>query len=791
MFTESGQFFTSGGGYEIDQSIRFNDNDNAYLIRTNTATPTSTTIWTCSFWVKRATLGTDQYILNAGPFNSGNDFEGFYFMANDTLRVQLTISNSQISDYRTNAVFRDPSAWYHFVIVRNGQSYVVYVNGVAQTFGTSTFGSNPASYVNAATPHEIGNRLDGLQDLDSYLAEFNCVDGQALAPTSFGETNDDGVWIPKAYAGAYGNNGFYITGATAGDLGEDFSGNGNDFTSSGLAANDQVTDTPTENYATYLPLYGAVSHMATFSNGNLTAAGSGVTGRAALASIGPTTGKFYSEFTLDAVGTAVLCRAGVVAVDNLYDPLMFSSGEFAPQINSVYYFANGTRRLNNSDTASWGSTFTTGDVIGVAYDADTGKIWFAKNNTWQSSGDPAAGSNPAATLTTGTPFYFNNHIFNNTWTADFGQSGFEYTPPTGFLALSTSSLLKPVITDGSKYFHSQLYTGTGSSGLAVTNDANAGDFQPDLLWIAPRSNGDNHVFWDVVRGTTKRLKSNSADAQDTDSPAQVTFESDGFDLDTTDANFNGSSRTYVAWQWKTQGAAGSSNTDGSINTTTTSVNTTAGISLSTYTGTGSNATVGHGLGVKPSMVIVKVLSGADNWQVYHEAIGATKYLQLNTTIAAGTASVIWNNTEPTATLISLGNGSGVNQSSATFVAYAFAEVEAFSRFGIYNGNGSTDGSFIYTGFKPAFVMVKRTDSADNWAIYDAARDPINVAEKYLYADTNNTEATFSTAKVDFLSNGFKWRGAVNFGNNSGGTYIYMAWAEHPFANPDGAPATAR
>ena len=153
--------------YTINDSLRFRSSASAFLDRTNTATPTSTTIWTCSFWIKRGTLGTNQYILNAGPFTSGNDFEGFYFMSNDTLRVQLTRGNSQISDYRTNALFRDSSAWYHFVIARNGQAYVVYVNGVAQTFGTSTFGSNPASYVNAATPHEIGNRLDGAQDFET------------------------------------------------------------------------------------------------------------------------------------------------------------------------------------------------------------------------------------------------------------------------------------------------------------------------------------------------------------------------------------------------------------------------------------------------------------------------------------------------------------------------------------------------------------------------------------------------------------------------------------------------
>ena len=489
------------------------------------------------------------------------------------------------------------------------------------------------------------------------------------------------------------------------------------------------------------------------------------------------------------VGTTVLCRVGVSAVANLNDPLMFSSGEFAPQINSVHYFANGTRRLNNSDTASWGSTFTTGDVIGVAYDADTGKIWFAKNNTWQASGDPAAGSDPAATLTTGVPFYFNNQIFNNTWTADFGQSGFEYTPPTGFNALNTANLPTPTIADGSKYFQTTLYTANGSA-LEVNQIGNS-TFQPDFVWVKNRTQASGQMINDAITGPQKFLRADNANAQTTETQGLVSFDADGFSVG-SNGDFNYGTDSFVGWQWLA-GNGTASNTDGSI-TSTVSANTTAGFSIVNYLSNNTaGATVGHGLSQAPDIIITKNRDDERNWGVYHSELGATKAMFLNLTSAASTSSVYYNNTEPTASVFSLGAGSGETNypASDNFIAFCFHEVEGFSRFGIYKGNGSTNGSFIYTGFKPAFVIFKRSDSGDNWAMYDATRDPYNVAGKYLYADTNAAETTYSTAKVDFLSNGFKWRGAVNFGNNSSGTYVYMAFAEHPFGGDGVAPATAR
>ena len=268
------------------------------------------------------------------------------------------------------------------------------------------------------------------------------------------------------------------------------------------------------------------------------------------------------------------------------------------------------------------------------------------------------------------------------------------------------------IDDGSAHFHTQIYTGNGSSGLSITNDANAGDFQPDLLWISPRSNGDNSVIWDSSRTSAKRLKANGTDAEDSDGTALVTFESDGFDLDTTDTNFNGSSRTYVAWQWKANG--GSTTTNDASATSVGSIdsvyqaNTTAGFSVVTYTGTGSAATVAHGLGVKPEWIVIKNRGKDEGWAVYHGANTSapeTDGLSLNSNNATNDDSDYWNDVAPTTTTFSV-SGDDRSGGSYNFVAYVFNSVQGYSKFGSYTGNGDTDGTFVYLGFKPAFLIIK-------------------------------------------------------------------------------------
>ena len=794
----------AGTGYEIDQSILFNTPDSAYMYRTPSSTGNRQT-WTYSLWVKRSALISNR-LFGTGylPNVSNLDLVDIYFNGN-ALSVFMYDSATVRANVSTTALFRDVAAWYHIVFVidttqaTSTNRIKIYVNGVEQVITGTLPALNYNTFANTSgVLNAIGRYLGngGAPDFAGYLSEAHMIDGQALAPTDFGETNDDGVWIPKAYAGTYGTNGFYITGEDSADLGADYSGNGNDFTSSGLTSDDQVTDTPTDNYCTLNPLYGAVSYPATFSNGNLTASGSGGVGRYAISTMGATSGKWYSEVEVDSMSTPVLFRIVVGGWSNLYDPLLFSAGEAAPQINSVLYMGDGRRRINNSDTTSWGATFTTGDVIGVAYDADTGKVWFAKNNTWQSSGNPAAGTNPAATLTTGAPFYSGLNPFDSgTGTVNFGQLGFTYTPPTGFSALSTANLPTPAIADGSKYFQTTLYTGTGST-LEVNQSENS-TFQPDFVWIKKRSGTDRHELEDAVRGASLRLSSDRTDAEDTG--GLTSFDADGFTVDGLYGSSGESGFTYAAWQWLAANGT-ASNTDGSI-TSTVSANTTAGFSVIGYTGNAtSGATIGHGLGVAPAMVITKSRDNGTgrNWAVYHAALGPTKYLELDNTNLANVGSTRWNNTAPSSTVITLGSQQTTNDSGAAMIAYAFAEVEGFSKFGSYTGNGSLDGPFVWCGFRPSFLMVKRTDVASDWFMLDNQRPGYNVigggGVGQLPANLTYAESSLSTyAIVDFLSNGFKVRHDMTYGywNASGGTYIFMAFAEHPFGGDGVAPVPAR
>jgi len=340
----------------------------------------------------------------------------------------------------------------------------------------------------------------------------------------------------------------------------------------------------------------------------------------------------------------------------------------------------------------------------------------------------------------------------------------------------------------SAYFNTKLYTGDGEpAGNAITGVG----FQPDWVWIKERSSSNNHLLFDAVRGVTKSISSNLSSAEVTDAQYLTTFGTDGFTVGPSN-DINEPPSTYASWNWKAGGGAGSSNTDGSINTTSTSVNTTSGFSIVKYTGTGSNASIGHGLGVKPAMIMIKNLeTNGEDWAIYHKSLGGYQYyLKLNST------STVSNNTnrfyaEPTTSVVNIGSVNETNQSGVGFIAYCFAEKQGYSKFGQYEGNGNTDGSFVYTGFKPAFVMMKGIDSggSDNWNTCDNKRVGYNAANWRLYPNATAGENT--TSLVDLLSNGFKLKVSSTDVNADAKTYIFMAFAEHPFVASNGDPATAR
>jgi hypothetical protein len=332
------------------------------------------------------------------------------------------------------------------------------------------------------------------------------------------------------------------------------------------------------------------------------------------------------------------------------------------------------------------------------------------------------------------------------------------------------------------YFTSKLWTGTGSEN-AITGVG----FQPDWVWIKNRTAAEQHRIHDAVRGTNKSISSDTNSSQTTTSQDVMSFNSDGFTLGTeTAVNANG--QNIVGWNWKANGA-GSSNSDGSI-TSTVSANTTSGFSIVKFTGTGSNATVGHGLGVAPRMIIVKSL-GTNNWSVYHGSLGGTKAIFMDITSGSATHVDYWNNTNTTSSVFSIGISSNMNHSSTDMIAYCFGEVQGFSKFSEYVGNGNADGTFIYTGFKPAFIIFKRSSgSGDQWHMFDNKRDGYNFQNNILFPDASSAEQT-SGLPLDILSNGFKLRSTGGDVNGSGETYIYMAFAEEPLVSSNGIPATAR
>jgi len=433
-------------------------------------------------------------------------------------------------------------------------------------------------------------------------------------------------------------------------------------------------------------------------------------------------------------------------------------------------------------------------VIGVALDMDNGKIWFSKNGVFQASGDPVAGTNAAFTNLGGNlvaPWMADdasNELKN--FNMNFGQRPFEKwngsafvanTAPSGFKALCTQNLPPVTIgatstTQANKYIDVTLYTGNNTAGRNITN---SGSFQPDFVWIKNRSGANNHILTDAVRGATKTLFSDSTSAEVTVAGALTAFNSNGFQVgyDGT-AIVNASANNYVGWQWNA-GGSNATNTSGSI-TSTVRANTTSGFSIVTYTGTGANATVGHGLGVAPSMMLVKSRSATFTWRVYHVSIGNGNVLYLSATDASTAESTAWNSTTPTSSVFSVGTGNGTNASAGTYVAYCFAPVAGYSAFGRYTGNNSADGPFVYTGFRPRYVLIKEiTSGSTAWLVVDSARNTYNVVNSPLFP--NNSGAESSATYMDFTSNGFKIRNTFSdLNGTTSQNYIYAAFAEAPF-----------
>ena len=773
MVLSNSQWLANAGAvFEIDQSIRFNEDDSAHLDRTPSSESNRNT-FTFSVWIKRGRLTSHGNILSAG--SNSNDFTFLSFI-NDQI-VFADWNGSYAWQLVSTAVFRDPASWYNIVAKYDDTQSTasdrveIYVNGSKLTaYDTESYPSQNYNNteINSTDEHTIGKQTagSGANDLfDGYMAEIVLVDGTALDASSFGETNSDtGQWVPKDVSGlTFGTNGFRITGADSSDLGQDFSGNNNDFASSGLAAADQVTDSPTNNFWTLNPLDSG----STLANGNLQNKGGSSTNTHAPAF--PTTGKWYVEINCTDINTGTtgahffgICDASVNASQNFSDHATISAGQ-----------ERGGQLKKNNSNSSTGTAVNDGNVVALAFDADNLTLDLFVNNS-------QSGSQITGLTDVEYKLWIQDGGSVTNMQVNFGQTGgFTYTPPTGFIALSTTNLPDPTIADPSAHFQTTVYTGNGtaigSGGLEVNQSGNLSTFQPDWVWAKNRTTGGNeNALYDAVRGVTKVLFSSTAQQQFTVTEGVTSFDSDGFTVGNS-GELNTSGNSHVAWQWKANGA-GSSNSDGSV-TSTVSANTTAGFSICKFNPGGNvNMTFGHGLGVAPRLVIVKNLEDGTNWQVLHLDQGVGNKLFLNSTNAATSDANMWQNTAPTSTVVSMGTAQTTNED---VIAYCFAEIPGYSKISKFVGNGNADGTFVFTGFRPAFLVTKNISSNGNaWPIADNERSPFNLANATLFTNFNNAETT--GYQVDLLSNGFKARTTDNAVNKSGDTIVYWAFAEQPF-----------
>jgi len=771
------------GALQIERSLRFNSSDSAYLSKVFAVAGNRKT-WTWSAWVKRASLATGdhQFLFSAGTTNR---FALFISSANN---IEIHGNGSILRV--TTPVYRDSSAWFHLTCVLNTPDGTtqnrtrLYINGVEVTTWSTNVSitQNDDFDINNTITHEIGRNPDGSNRFfNGYLTNIHFIDGQALDPSSFTETDaTTGQLIPKTYTGSYGTNGFNLLFAdnssnTASTLGKDVSGLSNNWTPNNLsvtagAGNDSLVDSPVNgsqtdtgvggqvggNYCVMNPLKKGDTYL-TLSNGNLDGAwSSGGGAKCVLGTIGMTTGKWYWEMVWNS-GTDAMLGIGTDAI-NLND--------HCGKTNGLAYFRDG-RKATNNVFSSYGSSWTTGDVIGVAFNADNGELTFYKNNTSQGV---------AFTVTTGTTYFPAFGIDGmNSWTTNFGQRAFAYTAPSGFKALNTANLPATLVTKSNTVMDVALYTGNGGT-QSITGLA----FSPDLLWIKARSAGYSHLLADSVRGPLYTLQSDSTSAEQSYGCIN-SFDSAGFTVDldgTIGANNNGT--TFVAWTWDA-GTSTVSNTQGSI-TSQVRANPTAGFSVVTYTGNNQNSqSIGHGLGVAPKLYIIKCRGAAGtNWPVMTTAIdGSLDYLYLNLTNAKGDAG----ETPPTSSLIYIGGvgNSDQNNNGNSHVCYAFAPVVGYSNFGSYTGNGSADGPFVYTGFRPRFIMIKNTSATGYWIMKDTARDPANTMAYHLAANSSDADYyDLSLLALDSLSNGFKVRNNNSGHNTNGNVYVYAAFAESPF-----------
>lgn len=767
--------------FSISQSLRFNDDDSAYLSRTFSA-PTSQNVFTFSTWVKRANISSLQNIFGVSTNYS------FGFPAADTLAV--TIAGT--AQATTAGLWRDPAVWMHIMYVQNGTAITIYMDGDSAATGTGT-----NSAFNTAAAHQIG-AANTSNYLDGYLSDVYFIDGSALTPTSFGETDANGYWRPKAYSGSYGTNGFHLDFAASGDLGNDVSGNNNDWTGNNLDATDQVVDTPTNSYATLSPLSGTTGSP---SNGSLVLTGAGV--QRSYGTIGVLSGKFYWENNIIAVGSGV-----VVGISN-------NKGQLDSDTDRYGYYSVDGHIYDIGDLGAYGNTYTTGDVIGVALDMDNGKLFFSKNDVWQNSGDPVGGTNPARSGLSG---YYNPFVVNASSAninLNFGQNAtssltydssaggyFKYTPPSGFKALSTANLPNPAVDVPKSYFDVFAYKGLGATrkvgSVKVFTTTGSSTWQVpsgvtsiNVLVVGGGGGGGgaktssnvgvgggggaggfvNNTTYAVTPGQNITVTVGAGGTGGGPS-AEATNGGDSV-FDTITATGGGAGGTYTGnapavggsgggGGYNTAGAAGTAGQgnaggahgagadgDGGGGGGASAV----GADGSDTGPTGGNGGAGTALSISGSSVTYAGGGG-----------GGSDGGTAGSGGAGGGADGTNTNTVPTVATANTGGGGGGGGNGA----------------GATTGTGGSGGSGIvilnYTSsfaFTPSLTWIKNRDQADEHKLTDSVRG----ATKELSSDSTNAETTDANGLTAFNSDGFSLGTGANGYNDSGEDFVAWNWKE--------------
>ena len=815
---ESTDFYT----HQIANSVRMSDSGNSTL-KITAGTPTSSKTFTYSWWWKRwdvtSTATQSTNVFTAGT--SGAAYSFWTFTNGSTPQANFNFTGGNFVDSRltTNMLFRDPSAWYHCVLrfdstqAASANRVRLYVNGVEPTYSSATVQTDLAqdedvSFINESGVLQGWGGLSGkgttAEGCDVYMAEIVFNDGQSYGPDSYGETKN-GVWIPKDPSGlTFGNNGYYLKFESSGDLGNDSSGNNNDFTASGLAAHDQMLDSPTfdsssngGNFATLNPLASLAG--VTFSEGNLKEADDNSGWQAMWSTMAVPSGKYYFE----AEFTEGSRDRGYIGVAQSIDLATYQDSYYAGQTNNSagWYSANGSVYINASTTGSTLNTYTTDDIVGCAIDIDNGYVYFSKNGTWEDSGDPTSGATGTggfslSASTSGDSWHlivsgwgsefivnygqdpsFAGSITAGTAAPDNGLGLFKYDVPADYKALCAGNLPTPAADPAEdegpqNYFNAVTYTGSGG-----TQTISGVGFQPDMNIVKNRGAGSTApCVQDSSRGEAATddyyyLRTSGTTVQENTTDFK-SFESDGFEIGGTGSFFNASGNTFVSLNWKANGGTTAANTTGDIDSTV-QVDADRGFSIIQYTGSGTaDDTVGHGLSDTPDFVIGTPLDSAGSNRVaWCNGMANTAFLKLNTTAAQATSDQIMGVSSTTIAV-----GGNANLSSKSQLIYCWHNVEGYSRFGSYEGNGNADGTFVYTGFRPALIWTKSIDSTSDWLVFDDKRLGYNVDNNDFAINDTGAEAT--TDMIDILSNGFKCIIATD--PNVAETYIYMAWAHNPF-----------